>query len=295
MFVRPGKRERRAVASMPGVFQLSVDELVGEVKEMTSLGLKGVLLFGLPSRKDDRASEAYAAEGIVQTAVKAIKDARPEAFVITDVCLCAYMDHGHCGVVVREKNEARIDNDRSVELLAKTAASHARAGADMVAPSAMMDGQVRAIREALDREGRTTASILAYSAKYASAMYGPFRDAAESPPKFGDRATYQMDFRNSDEALREIELDLQEGADVVMVKPALAYLDVIRRAKDRFRCPLAAYNVSGEYSMVKAAAERGWIDERAVAMEILIAIRRAGADLILTYWAARAARWCQER
>jgi porphobilinogen synthase len=291
LFVRSGHGEKRPVASMPGVFQYSSDLLVDRAKEAASLGIKGTLLFGIPDVKDDRASGAYDAKGVVQEAVRRIKEAVPSAVVITDVCLCAFMSHGHCGVAVDEGGRIRIDNAASLELLAQTAVSHARAGADMVAPSAMMDDQVRAIRQALTGIGMPRTPILSYAAKYASSMYGPFREAAESPPRFGDRASYQMDPRNADEALREIGLDIEQGADMVMVKPALAYLDVIRRAKDRFGHPMAAYNVSGEYSMVKAAAERGWIDERAVALEILTSIRRAGADLVITYWALDAARW----
>jgi porphobilinogen synthase len=276
---------------MPGVSRLSADRLAGEVKAAGSAGLRGVLLFGIPASKDSKGSGAYSPNGVVQSAVKAVKDAAPDTFVITDVCLCGYADHGHCGVVVRNGQRGRVDNDRTLDLLARTAVSHAKAGADMVAPSAMMDGQVAEIRRALDGEGFADTGIMAYSAKYASALYGPFREAAESAPKFGDRRSYQMDIRNSDEALREIEIDIQEGADIVMVKPALAYLDVIRRAKERFAHPLAAYNVSGEYSMVKAAAEVGWLDEKAVALEMLTAIKRAGADLVITYWARQAAEW----
>jgi porphobilinogen synthase len=290
-FVRQGKGVSKPVESMPGVNQISRDVLVPQVKETHSLGLRGVLLFGIPDHKDPKATGAYADDGVIQDAVRAIKDASPESFVITDVCLCGFTDHGHCGIVVGSGEDARIDNDSSVDLLARTAVSHARAGADMVAPSAMMDGQVAAIRKGLDAEGFGTTPIMSYSAKYASAMYGPFRDAAESPPQFGDRRSYQMDVRNSDEAMREIALDIEEGADVVMVKPALAYLDIIRRAKDRYGHPMAAYNVSGEYSMVKAAADRGWLEEQTTAIEILTAIKRAGADLILTYWAQAAARW----
>lgn len=270
---------------MPGVEQISVDVLAREVKEQLKSGVPSVILFGIPPKKDARGSGAYAKNGIVQQAVKAAKDAG--AFVITDVCLCEYTDHGHCGVVAG----GTVDNDATLELLARTAVSQADAGADMVAPSAMMDGQVRAIRQALDAARHQDVPILAYSAKYASAFYGPFRQAAESAPRFGDRRSYQMDYRNSDEALREIRQDIEEGADVVMVKPALAYLDVIRRARQEIGYPLAAYNVSGEYALVKAAAMRGWVDERAAALEILIAIKRAGANLILTYWARQAAAW----
>lgn len=294
LFVRSGRGQKKPVGSMPGICQYSPDLLVERVKEAASLGIKAVLLFGIPDRKDDKASGAYDPSGIVVEAVHRIKEAVPEMCVITDVCLCSYMSHGHCGVVVNDGSRARIDNDATLELLAQTAAAHARAGADMVAPSAMMDGQVAAIRQGLASAGMSRTPIMAYSAKYASSMYGPFREAADSPPKFGDRASYQMDLRNADEAMREIQLDIEQGADVVMVKPALACLDVIRRAKERFRHPLAGYSVSGEYSMVKAAAEKGWVDERAATMEILTAIRRAGADLVITYWALDAARWLRE-
>lgn len=294
LFVRAGRGVKKPVESMPGVFQYSPDLAIERVGEAVAIGVRGVLLFGIPERKDDIASGAYDPTGVVPETLQRIKKAIPDSFVITDVCLCGYMSHGHCGVVVTEAGQLRIDNDATLELLARTAAVHARAGSDMVAPSAMMDGQVAAIREGLASAGIAKTPILAYSAKYASSMYGPFREAADSPPKFGDRASYQMDPRNADEALREIQLDIEEGADVVMVKPALAYLDVIRRAKERFRYPLAAYNVSGEYAMVKAAAEKGWIDERAAALEILTAIRRAGADWVITYWAVDAARWLRE-
>lgn len=287
LFVRPGKGERRPIASMPGQFQLSIDELAREAKGVRALGIPAIILFGIPPRKDARGSGAYAANGIVQQAVKAVKDAAPDLLVITDVCLCEYTDHGHCGVVAG----SRIDNDRTLPLLARTAVSHARAGADVVAPSGMMDGAVGAIRRALDGAGFRELPILAYAAKFASAFYGPFREAAESPPRFGDRSTYQLDPANAEEALREIELDLREGADLIMVKPALAYLDVLRRARERFRVPTAAYNVSGEYAMVKAAAQKGWIDERRAVLEILTAIKRAGADLILTYHAKEACTW----
>ena len=287
LFVRPGKGVRRPIPSMPGNFQLSVDELLTDCREAHDLGIPAVLLFGIPSRKDALGSEAYAPDGIVQQAVGAIKDAVPELLVITDVCMCEYTDHGHCGVI----RDGDVDNDATLELLAKEALSHVRAGADMVAPSDMMDGRVGFIRRRLDEAGFSHIPIMAYSAKYASHFYGPFRDAAESPPQFGDRRGYQMDPANGDEALREVELDILEGADIVMVKPALAYLDIIWRVKQAFGLPVAAYNVSGEFSMVKAAAEKGWLDERAVATEILTAIRRAGADIVITYFARQAARW----
>jgi len=286
LFVRPGKGVRNPIASMPGCYQLSVDELVKEAKEVKALGIPAVILFGIPERKDERGSEAYSDEGIVQRAVRALKDSVPGLVVITDVCLCEYTSHGHCGLVEGE----RILNDPTLELLAKQALSHVRAGADMVAPSDMMDGRVKAIREALEGEGYHHVPIMAYSAKYASCFYGPFREAAESPPQFGDRSTYQMDPANSDEALREVALDLEEGADIVMVKPALAYLDILRRVKETFKVPVAAYNVSGEYAMIKAAGRLGWLDEERVMMEVLLAIKRAGADLILTYFAKEAAR-----
>ncbi|MEW6276300.1 MAG: porphobilinogen synthase [Bacillota bacterium] len=287
VFVTHGRGVRRAVEAMPGVYNFSVDTLLAELAEARALGVMAVLIFGIPAKKDEAASEAYADEGIVQQAVRAIKKELPELVVITDVCLCEYTSHGHCGVV----KDGRVLNDPTLELLARTAVSHARAGADMVAPSDMMDGRVKAIREALDAAGYAETPIMAYSAKYASAFYGPFREAAGSAPQFGDRKSYQMDFPNAREALREVQLDIQEGADIVMVKPALAYLDIVRQVKDRFCCPVAAYNVSGEYAMVKAAAQKGWLDERAVVLEILTAIKRAGADLILTYHAKDAARW----
>ena len=275
---------------MPGITRLTIDEAVSETEQLAALGLPAVILFGLPTDKDPLGQAAYAEHGVVQEAIRAIKEAAPDIVVITDVCLCEYTDHGHCGVV----RDGRIDNDTSVELLAKTAVSHARAGADLVAPSAMMDGQVGAIRTALDRHGFDETAILAYAAKHASAFYGPFREAADSVPRFGDRRTYQKDPANLRESLREIALDLEEGADIVMVKPALAYLDVIRAARERFDAPLAAFSVSGEYSLIKAAAERGWVDERPVVEETLTAIHRAGADLILTYHAKAFATWQRE-
>jgi porphobilinogen synthase len=270
---------------MPGVFQLSVDELIREAREVQAAGIPAVILFGIPDKKDDRASGAYASEGIIQRAVRALKDQVPDLIVIGDVCLCEYMSHGHCGLI----QDGDVDNDATLELLARTALAQAKAGIDMVAPSDMMDGRVAEIRQALDENGYENLPILAYSAKYASAFYGPFREAAESAPQFGDRRSYQMDPPNAREAIREVSLDVEEGADIIMVKPALAYLDVICRVREEFDLPVAAYNVSGEYAMVKAAAQQGWLDEERVMMEILTAIRRAGADLILTYFARPAA------
>lgn len=289
-FVASGKGIKNPVSSMPGVFQLSVDALLEEVKSVVQLRIPAVLLFGLPEAKDEHGSEAYASEGVVQKGIQTIKDRFPDLIVITDVCLCEYTNHGHCGIL----HGREVDNDETLDVLAKVALSHARAGADIVAPSDMMDGRVRAIRQSLDECGFEQVSILSYAAKYCSAFYGPFREAAESAPQFGDRRAYQMDAANSNEALREVELDIEEGADIVMVKPALAYLDIIRRVKDTFDRPVAAYNVSGEYSMIKAAAERGWVDEQRIMMETLLAIRRAGADLILTYFAKDAALLLQE-
>ena len=287
MFVVPGRGVARPVSSMPGISQLSVDRAVVEAREVRDLGIPAVILFGIPDHKDAAGSAAYDPSGVVPAAVRAIRESVPELVVITDVCLCEYTDHGHCGVLRGEQ----VDNDPTLEILAREALCHARAGAHMVAPSDMMDGRVGAIRRALDAEGFADLPILAYAAKYASGFYGPFREAAESAPQFGDRRGYQMDPANGDEALREIALDLEEGADIVMVKPALAYLDVIRRARDRFPgVPIAAYNVSGEYAMLQAAAQRGWIEGDRLTMEILTAIRRAGADFILTYSAKDAAR-----
>ncbi|MFZ3062443.1 MAG: porphobilinogen synthase [Actinomycetota bacterium] len=287
LFVVPGKNVREEISAMPNCFQLSVDKLVEEVKEVEVLGIPAILLFGIPEKKDEAASEAYAENGIVQQAIRAIKKAKIETLVITDVCLCEYTSHGHCGVV----QEGKILNDVTLELLAKTALSHAEAGADMVSPSDMMDGRVAAIRNALDNEGFSEIPIMSYAAKYASSFYGPFREAAESTPQFGDRRTYQMDTANVLEALREVTLDIEEGADIVMVKPALSCLDVIYRVKQEFGSPTAAYNVSGEYSCIKAAAKNGWIDEKRAVMEILTAIKRAGADIILTYHAKDVAGW----
>lgn len=294
LFARSGRRLRRPIAAMPGVFQLSTDELLREAARAHKTGVPAVILFGIPDRKDARASGAYAARGVVQQAVRLLKRELPELLVITDVCLCEYMEHGHCGIVQRRKSGARILNDATLKLLARTAASHAEAGADMVAPSDMMDGRVRAIRGELDRLGFLDTPIMAYAAKFASAFYGPFREAAESAPKFGDRRSYQMDPANASEALREVALDIQEGADIVMVKPALACLDVVYRVKTAFGYPTAAYAVSAEYSMVKAAAARGWIDERAVTLESFLAIRRAGADIVISYAAVDVARWLKE-
>ena len=294
LFIRPGRKVRNAVPSMPGVFQLSIDEAVREAAKAQKAGVPAVILFGIPSKKDTRASGAYAKTGIVQKAVRQLKRDVPGLLVITDVCLCEYMSHGHCGLVKKSGNTAIIDNDHSLKLLARTAVSHADAGADVVAPSDMMDGRVAAIRTALNSGGFGDTPILSYAAKFASAYYGPFRDAAESAPQFGDRRSYQMDTANVEEALREVALDLREGADIVMVKPALAYLDILHRVKTEFAYPTAAYAVSGEYSMIQAAAKRGWVDERAVTMESLLAMRRAGADIIVTYAAAKAARWLQK-
>jgi len=286
LFVVPGNKFKKEVNSMPGVYQMSIDNIVKECVEVKSLGIPAVILFGIPEHKDEVGSEAYDELGIIQRAVRAIKKEVPKLVVITDVCLCEYTSHGHCGVVRGDE----IVNDETVELLAKEALTHAQAGADIVAPSDMMDGRVAAIRRILDENGFQSIPIMSYAAKYASGFYGPFRDAAESTPKFGDRCSHQMDPANSDEALREVELDIREGADIVMVKPALAYLDVIHRVKDKFGMPTAAYNVSGEYSMIKAAGRLGWIDEQRVMFEVLTSIKRAGADLILTYFAKEVAR-----
>ena len=301
LFVTAGEGVREPVEAMPGVERLSISETVAEVTELAAAGVRAVMLFGLPSQKDEFGTEAYDDEGVVLMAVRALKEAHPEVVVITDVCLCEYTSHGHCGVVRDDPRpkagggaEAIVDNDLTLELLAKTAISHAEAGADVVAPSDMMDGRVGTIRHQLDEEGHSAVPIIAYSAKYASAFYGPFREAADSAPSFGDRRSYQMDPANAEEAVREAELDLEEGADVVMVKPALPYLDVVRRVKESTGAPVAAYHVSGEYSMLKAAAANGWIDERAAALESLTAIRRAGADVIVTYYAKEAAGWLAE-
>jgi porphobilinogen synthase len=286
LFVCHGTGIRREIGSMPGNFHLSVDQVVSECTDVAALGIPAVLLFGLPEAKDSMGSEAISDEGIVQQAVRAIKTAVPELTVITDVCFCEYTDHGHCGVI----KDGRVDNDATLELLALQAVSHAKAGADMIAPSDMMDGRIAAIRSALDSAGFADIPIMSYAAKYSSAFYGPFREAADSAPQFGDRRAYQMDPRNGREAVREVALDIEEGADIVMVKPALSYLDIIHRIRTSFDVPVAAYNVSGEYSCVQAAAERGWVDGERVMMEILYSIKRAGADIIITYHAKDAAR-----
>ena len=291
LFAVPGEKVRKPVRSMPGVFQLSVDELVRECKEVESLGIPAVILFGIPEHKDEKGSEAYAPDGIIQKAVKAIKSEVKNLLVITDVCLCEYTSHGHCGLLKGEE----ILNDETVELLVKESISHVEAGADIVAPSDMMDGRIAAIRKALDEKGFIKTPIISYAAKYSSGYYGPFRDAAESAPAFGDRRSHQMDISNSLEALREVEEDIEEGADIVMVKPAGPYLDIIRQVKDKFGMPTAAYQVSGEYAMIKAAALNGWIDEERVMIESLTAIKRAGADMFLTYFAKDAARWIDKK
>ena len=312
-FVRPGHGERRSIASMPGQAQFSTDLLVKELKHLKALGAPAAILFGIPDRKDARATGAYAKDGIVQQALRAAKDAEPGLVLIADLCFCEYTDHGHCGILSPRPGRRRdfevapggttaliekvhaedldVDNDATLDLIARTAVSQAEAGADVVAPSGMTDGMVQAIRSALDKAGYEHVPVLSYAAKYASGFYGPFRDAAESPPKFGDRSSYQMDPSNAAEALRETALDVQEGADMLMVKPALSYLDILWRVKERFALPTAAYSVSGEYAMIKAAAKNGWLDERRVALEALTSIKRAGADFILTYYAAEAARW----
>jgi len=291
IFVKPGSGKRDEISSMPGQYQLSLDMLPAEIDELKALGVPAVILFGLPSVKDEVGSEAYDEHGIVQEAIRAIKAHDPDFYVITDVCMCEYTSHGHCGIL---DDRGCVINDVTIELLAKEAVTHAEAGADMVAPSDMMDGRVAAIRAALDAEGYQDIPIMAYSVKYASGYYGPFRDAADSAPAFGDRQGYQMDPANAEEGLREAALDIEEGADIVMVKPALAYMDMIRRVKDEFGWPTAAYNVSGEYAMVKAAAANDWIDEKRVVLETLTGFKRAGADLILTYHAKDAARWLAE-
>jgi porphobilinogen synthase len=288
-FVTHGRGVRDEVSSMPGVYQLSVDQLVRDVRELSALGIPSVLLFGLPSQKDSYGREAYASDGIVQQAIRAIKDASPETVVVGDVCLCEYTDHGHCGIV----EDGQVLNDPTLELLARMSLAQAEAGADVVAPSDMMDGRIGSIRRALDECHLTDVAIMAYSAKFASGFYGPFREAADSAPQFGDRRSYQMDPANGREAMREIAADVEEGADFIMVKPALAYLDLIRRARERWDLPVVAYNVSGEYSMVKAAAQNGWIDEQRITLEILTGIKRAGADLIISYHAREAAAWLQ--
>ncbi|RKU30090.1 porphobilinogen synthase [Candidatus Poribacteria bacterium] len=290
MFVIHGQDTAIEITSMPGCFQFSIDRLVIAAKELSELGIPGTILFGIPESKDSIGSEAYDVNGIIQQAVRAIKDAVPDLLVITDVCLCEYTDHGHCGII----ESGEVKNDATLEVLVKESISHAHAGADIIAPSDMMDGRVGTIRKALDSEGYENIPIMAYSAKYASAFYGPFREAAESAPQFGDRRSYQMDPPNSDEAIREVHQDIHEGADIVMVKPALSYLDVINRVKTQFQIPVAAYNVSGEYAMIKAAAQNGWIDEKRVALEVLTSIKRAGADMILTYFAKSVVKWMNQ-
>jgi porphobilinogen synthase len=292
LFVRPGRGVKKEIASMPGNYQLSVDRLIDEVGEAAELGVRSFILFGIPSHKDATGSSALEDAGIVQESLRALrKSYRDTILLITDECFCEYTDHGHCGIISEVAGRKDLDNDATLPLLAQQCISHARAGADMVAPSGMLDGMVKAIRAGLDAEGFGWLPIMSYAAKYASAFYGPFRDAAESPPQFGDRNTYQMDPANSDEALREVALDISEGADIIMVKPALPYLDIIRRVKDRFDVPVAAYSVSGEFAMIMAAAQRGWIDERRATLEMLTGIKRAGADIILTYFARDVARW----
>ncbi|MFL6583260.1 MAG: porphobilinogen synthase [Chthoniobacterales bacterium] len=294
LFISEKVSSRRAIASMPGVFQFSLDEIADEAERARDLGLQAVLLFGIPAQKDEQASAAYAENGIIQQAIRAIKERCSDLVVITDVCLCEYTSHGHCGVTRTDGDHFHVLNDETVELLARAAVSHARAGADVIAPSDMMDGRVGVIREALDAEGFSDITIMSYAAKFASVFYGPFRDAAESPPQFGDRRSYQMDPANAEEALREVALDLEEGADILMIKPALPYLDILWRVRDRFEKPTAVYHVSGEYAMIKAAAEKGCFDERAAVLEIMTSLKRAGADLIITYWAKELAGWVRE-
>jgi porphobilinogen synthase len=294
LFVSERLERRQPIESMPGVFQLSLKEIVDDAQRAQDLDLQAVLLFGIPEKKDEQASSAYAENGVVQKALQAIKAKCPDLLVFTDVCLCGYMSHGHCGVTRVDGDHFQVLNDETVELLVKTALSHAAAGADLVAPSDMMDGRIGAIRDALDASGFDQTGIMSYAAKFASAFYGPFREAAESPPQFGDRRSYQLDCANADEALREVALDIDEGADIVMVKPALPYIDVLWRVHERFEKPTAAYHVSGEYAMLKAAAEKGIVDERAAVIEIMTALRRAGADIIITYWARELAKWLRE-
>jgi porphobilinogen synthase len=294
LFVSEKLDRRRPIASMPGVFQLSVKEIADEARAAQDLGLQAILLFGIPEQKDEQATGAYAENGVIQEALRAIKSKCPGLVAITDVCLCEYMSHGHCGVTRIDGDHFHVLNDESVELLVKTSLSHAVAGADMVAPSDMMDGRIGAIREELDGHGFDQTGIISYAAKFASVFYGPFREAAESPPQFGDRRSYQMDPANAEEALREVALDIDEGADIVMVKPALPYLDVLWRVHERFGKPTAVYNVSGEYAMVKGAVEKGFLDERAAVLEIMTALKRAGADIIVTYWARELAKWLRE-
>jgi porphobilinogen synthase len=291
LFVSEKLEQHRPIASMPGVFQFSLQEIVGEAQRAQDRGLQAILLFGIPEKKDEQASGAYAENGIVQKAVRAVKSKCPGLVAITDVCLCEYMSHGHCGVTRIDGDHFHVLNDETVDLLVRTALSHAAAGADMVAPSDMMDGRIGAIREALDAAGFDQTGIMSYAAKFASAFYGPFREAAESPPQFGDRRSYQMDYANADEALREVALDIDEGADIVMVKPALPYIDILWQVHEHFGKPTAVYHVSGEYAMVKAAAEKGIVDERAAVLEIMTALKRAGADVIITYWARELTEW----
>jgi porphobilinogen synthase len=294
LFVSEKIEKRRPIESMPGVFQFSPDEIVDEARRAQDLGLQAVILFGVPQEKDEQASGAYAENGVVQKALRAIKSKCPEVVAITDVCLCQYMSHGHCGVARIDGDHFHVLNDETVDLLVKTALSHAHAGADMVAPSDMMDGRIGAIREAFDANGFDQTGIMSYAAKFASVFYGPFREAAESPPRFGDRRSYQMDCANAEEALREVALDVEEGADILMIKPALPYIDILWRVRERFAKPTAVYHVSGEYAMVKAAAEKGFLDERAAVLEIMTSLKRAGADIIVTYWARELAEWVRE-
>ena len=294
LFVSEKIEKRQAIESMPGVFQFSPDGIVEEARRAQDLGLQAILLFGVPREKDEQASGAYAENGVVQKTLRAIKSKCPEVVAITDVCLCQYMSHGHCGVARIDGDHFHVLNDETVDLLVKTALSHAQAGADMVAPSDMMDGRIGAIREALDANGFDQTGIMSYAAKFASVFYGPFREAAESPPRFGDRRSYQMDCANAEEALREVALDVEEGADILMIKPALPYLDILWRVRERFAKPTAVYHVSGEYAMVKAAAEKGFLDERAAVLEIMTSLKRAGADIIVTYWARELAEWVRE-
>lgn len=292
-FIVEGKKIRREVPSMPGVYQFSADEALEDMESLLKSGVRSILLFGVPSQKDERGAASTSRDGIIPQAIREIKKAFPEILVMSDVCLCAYTDHGHCGIVKKtgKDNSFVIENDSTVEALAKMALTHAESGVDLVAPSDMMDGRVRAIRQILDANGFTNLPIMSYAVKYASSFYGPFRDAAESPPRFGDRRSYQMDVANADEAMRETRLDVEEGADILMVKPAMTSLDIISRLKEKYSLPIAAYNVSGEYSMVKAAAAKGWLDEKAAALEMLTAIRRAGAQIIVTYWAKEVEKW----
>ncbi|OMH41167.1 porphobilinogen synthase [Desulfurobacterium indicum] len=294
LFIVEGEGIKEEIKSMPGQFRYSIDKVVDEVKKIKELGIPAIILFGIPEHKDELGSDSFSDNGIIQRSIRTIKEAVPEMYVITDVCFCEYTSHGHCGYLKCNGNICDVDNDKTLELLKKQVVSHARAGADMVAPSGMMDGMIKAIREGLDEAGYTDIPIMSYAAKYASAYYGPFRDAAESAPSFGDRRSYQMDPANINEALREVALDIEEGADIVMVKPALSYMDVIKAVKDTFKYPTAAYNVSGEYSMIKAAAANGWIDEKRVVLETLLSMKRSGADIILTYFAKDVAKWLSE-